>query len=628
MRQLLSGHYWGILAIAVGLFLPASICAAAEPAAPTTKIPQSVAELWAGYDPRAEPLNVEVLREWVNKGIGYRYLRYTVGTFRGQPARVAAVYAVPQGARKVPGLVQIHGGGQSANLNAVRANAERGYACISINWLGNRIDGIRPGLPNTDWGAVDATQRGHNSGFTSLEPDAKTIDSVTSPKNSNWYSVTSPKNSNWYLGIMAARRALTFLEQQPEVDGQKLGVYGHSMGGTVTAHVAAVDPRVRAAAPTCGGFGSPRAIHLDPLSQRTIADEAHLPLITCPLLLGSPTNDFNGAMDEADRAIDVVHSKSIRTTRPVHHDHRTTPAEAVCIPLWFDEQLKGTFHFPQTPRIAWKLPQPDGVPLLEVTPDKSRKIVAVELFYSRGDDPRRRFWIAAAAHESNGTWTAQCPVLDMDSTLRAFANVTYAIDAPVTTAEYYYEFFTSDTFSISSRMLTATPAELRAAGVKGTDAKSLLIDDFARDWQDWWIPWRGSVERWTRKIGDPKWRGPDQAVLEVTLKSAQDNTLVVVLKSNPWWNPTHVRQPQEYFATIKLKGSPDGQTVRIPLSDLHSINDSRPPNNWTAFDELGLVPSFHYERGGKAQIAGQTWRGPPPVYKSIGWSLLAGNKTP
>ena len=47
----------------------------------------------------------------------------------------------------------------------------------------------------------------------SLAPDPFTIDSVESARNSNWYVVH-----------LAARRVLTFLEQQPEVDSGRLGV--------------------------------------------------------------------------------------------------------------------------------------------------------------------------------------------------------------------------------------------------------------------------------------------------------------------------------------------------------------------------------------------------------------------
>jgi cephalosporin-C deacetylase-like acetyl esterase len=60
------------------------------------------------------------------------------------------------------------------------------------------------------------------------------------------------------LGHSAARhfiwdtmRALDYLAERPEVDASRLGITGNSGGGTITALVAALDGRVKAAAPSC-----------------------------------------------------------------------------------------------------------------------------------------------------------------------------------------------------------------------------------------------------------------------------------------------------------------------------------------------------------------------------------------
>ena len=76
------------------------------------------------------------------------------------------------------------------------------------------------GGPQTDWGKLDAThppQRNKVNHFIggALTPDDYTLDTVE-----------SPRNNNWFLVLMAARRAITFLEQQPEVDPARIGAYG------------------------------------------------------------------------------------------------------------------------------------------------------------------------------------------------------------------------------------------------------------------------------------------------------------------------------------------------------------------------------------------------------------------
>jgi hypothetical protein len=46
--------------------------------------PQTRAELWSCIDMRAEPLDVEVLKEWEEDGVVMKVLRYRVGVFKGQ----------------------------------------------------------------------------------------------------------------------------------------------------------------------------------------------------------------------------------------------------------------------------------------------------------------------------------------------------------------------------------------------------------------------------------------------------------------------------------------------------------------------------------------------------------------
>ena len=50
------------------------------------KVAKTIKELWAGYDPRTEPLDVEMIREWdelyQGKQIKVQMLTFTVGTLK------------------------------------------------------------------------------------------------------------------------------------------------------------------------------------------------------------------------------------------------------------------------------------------------------------------------------------------------------------------------------------------------------------------------------------------------------------------------------------------------------------------------------------------------------------------
>ncbi len=167
-----------------------------------------------------------------------RHIRYVVGTFGGKKARVAAFYAFPEGGQRLPGIVQLHGGGQRALPHTARFWASHGYAAVAVNW-GEHVIGEKDD-PNTDWAGIPA-------GF--FEP--KHHNDVTSDPGTI-HQAAHPWNSSWLLYSAAARRGITFLEEQTGVDGSNVGLTGHSMGGRLTV-LTAIDPRIKAASPSVGG---------------------------------------------------------------------------------------------------------------------------------------------------------------------------------------------------------------------------------------------------------------------------------------------------------------------------------------------------------------------------------------
>ena len=194
------------------------------------KAPQTLEELWQGFDPRADPIEEQIVKEWEEDGVYISIVRYCIGTFKGEKSWMAAYYARPLEGDKLPGLVQVHGGGQAASKEKAILDAKRGYACISINWGGNRF------YKEEDLGADAQTYWGNIDG--SQQKVQKDIDPIE-----------SQRNDKYFVRTLGARRALTFLENQEEVDPEKLGMYGFSMGGNITIRVAGIDDRVKVAAP-------------------------------------------------------------------------------------------------------------------------------------------------------------------------------------------------------------------------------------------------------------------------------------------------------------------------------------------------------------------------------------------
>ncbi len=593
--------------IGIAFFLP-TVNLAAEPKAPAT-----VKELFADFDPRNDALDSKVVREWEKDEIVYRYVTFHIGTFKSKPARMAAFYAFPKGVKKTAALLHIHGGGQRAFLDEVEFYSKRGYPCLSINWGGREMEKAEEGDPNTDWGDVDPTQK-NVPGYFNLKPGEKCLDPFDSPRNNNWYLLT------W-----GARRGLTFLEQQPEVDPDKLGVYGHSMGGNLTVYVAGSDSRVKAAAPSVGGSGfqtqpwpllpqhKPQLPNGDVrLFDATLGFESYAPNVTAPLLWLGATNDFHGIMDDTYRTGELIPHKNVRYCFTPHMNHRFTPEFAVTRPLWFDQHLKGTFAFPKTPETHLIVETKDHVPMLVVRPDSSQEVTEVQIYYSVDPDPTARFWRSADTKKAgDNLWTGKLPILSVDQPLVAFANVVYKLK----NSESEPHARPTERFALSSMLHTVSPKDVAARGASATDEPDPLIDDFTHGWRDWYTLSPDNPHHWefsTRKLTDPKWRGREGQRLAVEVQAEKPNELVIVLTEN-FFRQYRGKQ-KEFVAVVTLDGGKNTQTVMLEPQDFNGEGVAL--SSWKNVDLLSF--RAYYDKDEK-RIGSKSWAGPQPVFRKLRW---------
>jgi Dienelactone hydrolase family len=619
---------FGLLLIVAEVFSGSELRAGEDslPALKDGKSPQTVEELWAGYDPRKEPLETEVLKEWEEDGVVLRVLRYRIGIFKGQKAVMAAIYGFPKGGTKLPGLVQIHGGGQYADYKAPLTNAKRGYATLSIAWAGrlnapgyavgpNEVKLFWDGKTNdpkykltTDWGAIDAYHspcRYPENSFASNPPSDHSIDPVASPRNSGWFPCA-----------LAARRALTFLEQQPEVDARRLGVYGHSMGGKLTVLTAGSDKRVKAAAPSCGGISD--RYNPDALFRATLGDDVYLKNISCPVMVLSPANDFHGRINDLQTAVKEIKSQDWRVTCSPHHNHQDNAEYEVATQLWMDQYLKASFKLPETPGTKLILDTLNGVPSLSVRPDTAKPVLQVDVFYSqqgqvdgKPDDIGNtiaRFWHYAATRKQGDCWVADLPVTSIDKPLWVYANVLYSLDPSVSGVGYYYREYTTDRYNLSSLMTMVTADELKTAGVKATLAPSLMIESFAGDWEKEWF--RYKRDEWTlttHKLYSERWKAPEGARLRFEVLAALPNKLVIGIDNRA--------------AEVQLKGGAEWQSIVLAPSDFCGA-DGVARADWKQCRELRLAAQETLRTcgdNGTNLVLGAKWQGVNPAFRNLSW---------
>ena len=583
-----------LLIIATSLLLPAPLTAGE-----TAKI-DSPADLWNGYDPEQLPLEKSSIKTWTENGAVYESLRFTSEVIDGTAVRVFAITGAPIQGDHRAGILHIHGGGQTASLDWVRFWVKRGYVCVTFDFCGPWADRTEV----TDWGAFKQGNMQHAHGGLQVHP--------------------SPRESSWYHWTIAARRALTLLSQHPQVDANRLGVFGISVGGTLTWMVSGSDKRVKAAAPIYGcGYNydrrnvewgyPPNNDDLD-LFQRVLGAEAHAPYVTCPVLFFDATNDFHGLLDRAYDTLSVVPTTTRQALTP-RVNHHIAPEEAKNLPLWMDWHLNQGKPFPASPTLSIELDQ-DGIPQALIRAAEDDNVTQIDVFYSLGNKrPTTRFWRRAPATRVEGAWKASLPVMDTWDDLRAFANVSY-----------------QSGMRLSSNLSHAIPGQIGKAHnslqrsteiAHGTDGLDHWY--FTASYTDPMLDWTylrsgtdpntgayitiqherygdpADIRLSTHIIGDPQWRGDEQQALSLTVRGEfiADGLKLIVIEDD-WGLRSH-----RYTANItSIDQSKDWKEIRLPLNQFTDA-EGKSPTGWKVIDKL--------------EIEAKTTKRNPPQFARLRW---------
>lgn len=337
---------------------------------------------WEKFDPRSGDLAIEIVSEKTEDGVAVACLTFTSHSVSSQPVRIYGIYARPVRAKgRLPGLLFIHGAGQTADEPEVVGMARHGYAVFSHAW--------------------ERPERADQTNFASRWP----FDSQGNRLKGDPY-LDSPA---WL-----ARRALTLLERQPGVDPRRLGVYGFSFGGRHTWTLAATDARVKAANPSCGVMLSP------PLMGR----------LKAPVLFTSATGDFFAQMDLAQELMEPVTVEHRRLIAPnENHNMAGTGWEATRL-KWFDHYLKGAAPLPASPVLSART----NGSVTTVTVD-APAATACQLIYSYGTNvPASRCWFGKAMPETaRGLFSTELP-RQAGVAIWYFANSEYGDGTALSTA--------------------------------------------------------------------------------------------------------------------------------------------------------------------------------------------------
>ncbi|MEP6671477.1 MAG: acetylxylan esterase [Chthoniobacter sp.] len=175
----------------------------------------SILPLRAGEDPFTPYLTgraPEILREVPDAGAPPDGVTVRRVVFRSREgAEIFAVIATPKAAGKHPGMLVLHGGGGSAEVDKAIAWAQRGYVAVA------------PDLP----------------GIAEPKKLTETKGRWNTLKYGEGRYVASPDATASLLfdAVLSAMQSLYLLRAQPEVDTARIGVVGISWGGYMTTMV-------------------------------------------------------------------------------------------------------------------------------------------------------------------------------------------------------------------------------------------------------------------------------------------------------------------------------------------------------------------------------------------------------
>ena len=538
-------------------------------------VPLTLPEMWKDYNKsydKHNPLEAKIHKTWETPdGIVVNWAQLTVGTFQGKKSIVCGFWAYPKGAKNLPAIMNTNGGPQTGDLGSALYYARLGYACFNPNNnTSEKMGGEAEGLPNTDWGALNAGQnQGPERWFTASD---KTIDAVPSPRN-DWL----------FPRQIAGRRIITFMMQQPQVNPKKIGITGFSTGGSLTA-CESIDPRLSAIVPQCGGCGGKLDVH-EIVTGNGMAVEKEFEekygkmfrefdeggfwkYIKAPVLLRGASNDFHCPDWNSVQSIKAVKGDK-RYVLGANFNHASPPEVTIADYLWFQDKLKGEFKFPKTPKAELLLKQDDGIPVFKVTLPKTKlKFKRIDMFYTDGRNTMTRFWITGDPKKNaDGTWQIKCPLSFDDEPIFAFANVVYEID-PIKAPNHSYNGLSE--MAVSSDYIWAWPKDMAAAGVKAQPAANRLIDDFSHGGRDWKADQLDQSTWWsisTRKVASPLFMGPKGAEMAFEFNSPEAGAKIVVQVNRSFMEANFVEDMFYGFFDLPQQG---WNTVRVKISDLHN----------------------------------------------------------
>ncbi len=544
------------------LLTPQAPLHAAEP-------PATPSALWSDYDPNQGDFKEEVVTQETREGIFNRD-SYISAYVLGEEIRVYCRYRIKADAAKAPGLLVVHGWMGAAEPD--RKFVEDGWAVMAHDYCGKT--GSRPHFTKYP----EKLRHGNMD---------RTVAGPVRAQDLDGKQITDPKQTSDYVWYAIQRRVLSYLEQQKEVDRERLGATGYSYGGTLMWNLA-TDPRVKSVAAYFGiGYNDyyrdkkvwlynvpyvePPKSPGEEIILASIAPEAHVPFITAATLFLNGSNDHHGGHERGLESFkkfpkNVPWSFAIQARG--HHD---TEKIGQNTKFWLEKYVLGKdVTWPEHPISEIHL-DAEGVPELVITPASPDTVRKVEMFYAlKNPCSYARSWRDTPSMKQGQQWVGKMPVLNVHDYVFGYANITY-----------------DSTIVRSTDFNAAIPAKLGNA--VATDKPSSDLSDSG------YSAWSNIAElegpqgikgfrstnngrgSGTEQLHDPKWQAPANSRLSFNFYCTEPQTVLLTAA--------------DYNAVeLEITASDDWQEMTISPERLINRFNQKPMANWSSVGKIHFLP--------------------------------------
>ncbi len=332
------------------------------------------------------------------------------------PSEIYAVIAAPTTPGPHPGLLVLHGGGGTAEVEKALAWAERGYVAVALD---------EPGI---------------------AEPTKLTLS--TGPWSSFTYGdhrwTANPEDSVIFDAVVAGLQGLALLRAQPGVDRARIGVVGISWGGYLTTMVCSLaGDRVRAGFSVFGcGFYDRTSSWSNMVARSAAEQEAWLRVLdpgrrasgmTAAFFIAGAANDFFYYPQAVQATLDALPGEKNHLYAP-NANHQVPLPGGMAPPTVRPEDFVPTPFQPhptpggtrtnwlamEVPYFAYHL-KGEGQPLPKVTvvPTADPRQVAVTVTTPHSLNAVTVAWAAADPDVKTRLWTSVPTTRDSEGRYRA-----------------------------------------------------------------------------------------------------------------------------------------------------------------------------------------------------------------